>query len=282
MGTEDQAGVMQSTDEIDSAPKALAESKSAERDSKAGVGEVSSNVYLTPVAQVARAQIWGQTVFFTIANPRDVIQGFHSRGKFYEPEELEIIRTFMEPGSTLCDIGANVGNHTIFALKYLRTERVILFEPNPTVIPVLLSNIALNGLANRCDSSFLGYGLSDETAKGLSIALKSARNLGGAKMVAGKEGGSLEVIRGDDALSGRSVDFLKIDVEGMELKVLTGLSETISLFRPRIFVEVDNSNSMAFREWVERFGYRIKASFRRYRANENFMLVPKRVRHITS
>jgi Met-10+ like-protein len=53
------------------------------------------------------------------------------KGVFYEREELEIIATHFK-GGTFVDIGANVGNHSIFAAKFLGASKVIAFEPNPT------------------------------------------------------------------------------------------------------------------------------------------------------
>jgi FkbM family methyltransferase len=238
----------------------------------------NKSVFVTPAGHVVMAQIWGQKIFFTVPNPRDSIQKKHFRGSFYELEELEIIRTYLPPDAVYMDIGANVGNHSLFALKFLRAKQSILFEPNPDVVPILLSNMMLNDLIDKCDTSFLGMGLSDKAADGLEMFIGKPTNLGGGRMVTPAEGGTLKVIRGDDALAGRKVDFIKMDVEGMEMQVLEGLSETIAQYRPTMFIEVDRVNAQAFTDWTERFGYRAKASYKRYRSNENFLIVPKRVR----
>lgn len=238
----------------------------------------TAEVFLSPPGRVARSQIWGQTVFFTITNPNDAIQKSHLQGKFYEGEELEIIAKFVEPGSVFCDIGANIGNHSLFALKFLRVSKAILFEPNPVAISVLMSNLTLNGVIDRCDTSGLGFGLSDVESGGFRMAVPNRNNLGGGRMVAAEGEGTLDVFRGDDALAGQKVDFVKIDVEGMEMKVLAGLSDTIAQQRPRIFIEVDRGNADAFTAWVEQNNYGVKARYKRYRANENFLLVPRRRR----
>lgn len=230
-----------------------------------------TGVYMSPTCRVTRTTIWGEPVFFTITNPRDVIQRHHAGGEFYELEELEIIRRACPFGATFVDIGANIGNHSLFATKFLRVRKVIPFEPNPVAIEILRCNLELNGVTGLCDLSHLGKGLADQSMAGLSIDAP-ARNLGGGRMVEG--GGSLEVIRGDEALAGEEVDFIKIDVEGMEMKVLSGLQETIRRCRPRLFVEVDRSNRDALRAWLGAAGYRVAARFRRYRANENFLLEP--------
>ena len=70
-------------------------------------------------------------------------------------------------GSTPADVGL------------LKASQSILFEPNPVAIEVLKSNMHINGLRKLADMSFLGLGLSDTAATGLSIRAR-ARNLGAA------------------------------------------------------------------------------------------------------
>ncbi len=218
---------------------------------------------------VVRTQLWGQPIFFTITNPRDHIQAEHRAGRFYEMEELDIIRAWFRPGSVFCDIGANIGNHSVFVLRLLHAARAILIEPNPAAIAVLQSNLAVNDVADRCDFSLLGIGLSDQAKDGMTVVAPRG-NLGGGRMV---EGGDLKILRGDDAMADKQIDFLKIDVEGMEMQVLGGLTETLKRCRPRIFIEVDRQNYGVFKEWLGTSGYGVRDRFRRYRANTNFMLV---------
>jgi FkbM family methyltransferase len=249
---------------------ASAETASRSTPTAALIG-ASSYRFQSPVCQVVRTKICGRIIQFTITNPEDVIQKSHAKGVFYEPEELAIIGQWFRPGSVFCDIGANIGNHSIFALKILNASRAVLFEPNPVAIEVLRSNIHLNGLRKQVDLTFLGLGLSDSAADGLSI--KAPRgNLGAGRIVPG--GGEVKTIPGDDALADRQVDFIKMDIEGMELRALSGLSRTISRCRPTMFIEVDNTNDAEFLHWVSANGYRVETSFRRYRTNINYLVRP--------
>lgn len=227
---------------------------------------------VSPTGQVVRAEIDGTPVFFTLTNTRDVIQKEHLAGRFYEQEELAIIAKHCPKDAVFVDIGANIGNHSVFALKMLAVKKLIPFEPNPVAIAVLTSNLGLNGALERCDLSHLGLGLSDKAMTGLAMEVdKPHKNLGGGRLVAG---GDLRVIPGDAALAGEDVDFIKIDVEGMEVQVLAGLAETIARCRPVVFIEVDDVNRPEFLAWVGRAEYRVAATFRRYSVNENFLLVP--------
>ena len=58
------------------------------------------------------------TIRFFVGNRYDLVQAHHFRGKFYEAEELDIIRRYFKVNGVFVDIGANVCNHTIFASKY--------------------------------------------------------------------------------------------------------------------------------------------------------------------
>lgn len=224
------------------------------------------------MCRVVRNKIDDKWIYFTVQDPRDTIQREHIKGAFYEPDELQIIKKYLPENARFCDIGANIGNHSLYVLKYLGAAEAILFEPNPTAIAVLQSNMALNGVLDRCDMSHLGFGLSDKDQGGFSVDAPD-RNLGGARLVEGD--GDLRVRTGDAMLKDRPVDFIKIDVEGMEIGVLKGLSEVVRTNRPVIFIEVDNENADAFKDWVTANDYEVKERFQRYEANENFLLVAK-------
>ncbi len=219
-----------------------------------------------------RAVIWGKPVYFTITRPRDVIQRCHLKGEFYEMEELEIIRRNCPPGAVFCHIGANIGNHALFALKFLRPSKVVVVEPNPEAIALLKSNLELNGVLSLCDTSLLGYGLSDVDGDGMAIVAPE-KNLGAARMVADETAGELSVRTGDALLQGLVPTFLKIDVEGMEMQVLSGLSQIIAHHRPTVFIEIDRVNSAAFLDWIKANNYSVRETFKRYRTNENYLLV---------
>ena len=235
---------------------------------------------ITAPGQVVRSVIHGQPIQFFISNPRDAIQKHHARGTFYEVEELEIIRQWCPPGAVFCDIGANIGNHALYALTFLNPAKVVLFEPNPEVIRILLTNLGLNGVLDRCDISNLGIGLSDVPAENRAISAPR-RNLGGGRIVESDQAeGGIPLRRGDDILHDLAPSFLKIDVEGMEMAVLAGLADTIARHRPTIFVEVDQVNRAAFLDWVTAQDYAVKARYRRYRANENFLIVPRRIARV--
>lgn len=222
---------------------------------------------------VVTAPIGGQEIRFFVANERDAIQKHHAKGEFYEAEEIAIIARHFPAGAHYVDIGANVGNHAVYAAKFLAPASVVVIEPNPPAIEILRLNLLLNDLASRVDASLLGFGLAE--AEGMARAVVPPNNLGGTGLVLDAADASIPLRRGDDLLAGRRVDFIKIDVEGMELGVLAGLEGVIAAWRPRMFIEVHNRNAGPFRQWLARLGYGVRDTYRRYPSNENFMVVPE-------
>ncbi len=228
-------------------------------------------------SQLVRASIKGKDVEFCVTHHRDEVQKHHMKGQFYEREELDIIGRYFKRGGTFFDIGANVGNHSVYCAMFLNPRQVILAEPNPDAIRTLTANVQLNGLKEICDLTGLGVGIGAESTNTAAIEWRRNNwqkvNLGGATI--GFKGGDLEIMRGDDFLGARDVDFIKIDVEGMEISVLEGLTETISKCRPTLFVEVDNINAKAFSSWLRANGYIVKAEYSRYPTNCNYLCEPK-------
>ena len=222
--------------------------------------------------KIVRTEIEGEVIFFTIRHEIDVIQRHHLRGAFYEPEEISIMAAHIPDGGVILDIGTNVGNHALWFAKFRKARRIYLFEPNPEVIAVLRSNISLNGIADQVVTDHLGIGLSDKSAGGYEIRA-AEKNLGGGRML--PRGGDLEVRAGDDLVPPDVVpDFIKIDVERMEMEVLAGLENTISRSRPPIFVEVDVLNLDAFSAWCADHAYRVIDTRQRSKRNINHMLLP--------
>lgn len=224
-----------------------------------------------PDTSLVSAEIDGQRMIFTVGDRNDRIQKKHWRGKFYEPDELAAIAECFPKGGVFCDVGANVGNHSLYALKYLGAAKSILFEPNPVAYRLLVSNILLNGVADRCDLSHLGLGIAEDEGMGFGLALRDG-NLGAARLVEGE--GSIEMASGDACLKDQTIDFMKIDVEGMEMDVLKGFKAVIRRDRPVIFLELEKVNEAAFAEWAEAEGYAITEEVRSFAHNRNVVVHP--------
>ena len=225
-----------------------------------------------PGVSVVRAEIGGRWIFFSVANPDDRIQRKHSRGKFYEADELAEVGTYFPAGGVFCDVGANVGNHSLYALTRLGASQVIPFEPNPAAYELYLSNMILNGVIDRVETGTLGYGLTDRDDGAQADLSLRENNLGATRLVVGA--GGIPLRTGDSLLAGRRIDFLKMDVEGMEMLALRGLEQTLRTTRPAIYLEIEHVNRAEFADWMARLGYGIAVEGRRFKHNQNLLIIP--------
>ena len=80
-------------------------------------------------------------------------------------------------------------------------------------------------------------------------------NWGGLALGSCSEGEEVEVIT-IDSLKLSACDFIKVDVEGMELPVLQGAAENLRKYRPILYVENDRAEkSQELVEWIKQQGY---------------------------
>jgi FkbM family methyltransferase len=220
---------------------------------------------------LVEAEISGQTIRFFVNNREDWIQRHHDRGEFYEVTDLNIMAQHMTRDTRYLDVGANVGNHVIWLSKFVGLKNIVVVEPHPKAVALLEMNLRINDLIDKVDLSCTGYGLSDSS--GIATVREPENNLGGTRLVRAF-GEGLPLRTGDELLGDRDFDFIKIDVESMEIQCLQGLSNTISRCRPTMFIEVDNVNAPAFDAWVADNRYSIVNRHRAYTVNENFLIKP--------
>lgn len=144
----------------------------------------------------------------------------------WEPWQLNLMSKILRPNSVCVDVGANVGINAMFAGKLCPQGRVLAYEPFQAIFRVLTRNIEQNGLANVLP---VDKGLSDAT---ISLEMiTDVLSVGGAHVVSQRHGGDqyattmAHFARLDDQMREHGVDridFIKIDVEGHEMKVLAG------------------------------------------------------------
>lgn len=162
-------------------------------------------------------------------------------------EELDVFAdlcgTKAVSGGGVIDVGANVGNHSLFYA--LQGADVLSFEPNPAAINRLSRKIAANpGLQIHP----IQKGLSDR-ADSLALSIPDHANLGTASLakVVGSRSLNVEVECGDEIeaiMKIKRIDWIKVDVEGHETSVLLGLRQTISSHRPALFFEWNGGGNL--------------------------------------
>ncbi len=211
-----------------------------------------------------------QRLKFFVANEFDVIQRMHLKGRFYEQEELDIIARYFK-GGVFADVGANVGNHALYAAKILDARKVIAFEPNPAALRILELNIVINELRDRVVVHKVGLSAKSGWA---SFSTPNDNNLGGTRLSPHAGSVGFRLVRGDDILASEKIDFIKVDTEGLEMLVLEGLAETLRVSRPTMFIEVEDKNIPAFQAFCAAARYEAAATYKRYPGSTNFLILP--------
>jgi FkbM family methyltransferase len=157
----------------------------------------------------------------------------------YERDELDALAELLEDKKLIkgacLDIGANIGNHTVYFANLFR--EVHAFEPSPDPFALLqqntrrLSNVQCHhiGLSN-CQNRVTLFVPNDNIGAG---SIQNHTKDVGASAV------EISVVELDRFLSAHELDIglMKIDVEGHELQVLEGSSATITRCQPAIVFE---------------------------------------------
>ena len=220
---------------------------------------------------IVEGEVEGVPIKLFVENDFDVIQQVHRRGTLYEPEELAIIKGAWR-GGTFLDVGANVGNHALYAALVLGADKVIACEPQEEAARILETNAALNRVADRIELHRVG--LSDSTGNaGLQL---QSNNLGATRLTVGA--GGIELVTGDTLVGAQPIGFIKIDTEGFELPVLRGLAGTIARDHPPLFVEVEMDNVTGFEQFCAEHGYTIEERFQRYETSVNCLAIARESR----
>jgi FkbM family methyltransferase len=197
------------------------------------------------------------------------IERAHTRGQFYEHEELAYLAARFPPGMKIVDAGANTGNHTVFFAGAMHAETVRPIEPDPRAAAALRCAVSANGLANV---ELAGLGTAVGAAPGRMRRVASEAGGLGATRLVPDAAGEVPVVPLDELVGG-PVDLLKIDVEGMEMEVLAGAAALVARERPALFVEVADGTTAAFLAWTDCHAYRIEKLFPD-KGHCNFVLVP--------
>jgi len=159
----------------------------------------------------------------------------------YEPSLLQFLRdtTGRLKDPVFVDVGANVGQHTLFMARLAR--RVHAFEPWGPAAEILEARVRANGLDNV---TLHRVALSDTTQE-LTYYAPVGANTGTGSFLPyyssnNRPSNSLPAVAGDEYFAEAipRVDLIKIDVEGYETRVLSGLRGTIARDRPIIVLEL--------------------------------------------
>jgi FkbM family methyltransferase len=143
-----------------------------------------------------------------------------------ERRELETLRTLIAPGMVIADIGANAGFYTLQMASLVGpTGRILAFEPDAYNFGLLRTRLAHAGVTN-----VEAYQVAIGDAPGRATLYCSAYNRADNRLhqshtEAHVEANEVDVRPLDDFVDTsrtRSIDAIKVDVQGAEAQVLRG------------------------------------------------------------
>jgi FkbM family methyltransferase len=169
-------------------------------------------------------------------------------GGDHETAEHRFLRQLDLTGKTVYEIGAFQGILTLFFSS--RAREVIAYEPNPPSYHRVLQNLRLNGRSNvrvrhlavgevegsltlLCDPLMPGGTSGDPTVAGQIKGSATATSV------------TVPVVTIDNDIAGARLpppDLVKIDIEGMELPALRGMTRTLREVHPELYMEMHGAD----------------------------------------
>jgi FkbM family methyltransferase len=173
-----------------------------------------------------------------------------------------------ERPTCLLDIGSNIGTHALAFAKFPFPELTVhAFEAQREIFYMLAGTIALNNLSNvychhvavsNVSGQIINMPAVDYTSNSNfgSYELEVAKNSQTSDMYIQGQFEKIRTIRIDD-LNLTDVRLIKIDVEGMEDKVVEGAQETIKANRPVVFIETFKTDFNPIKEFLLSQGFNL-------------------------
>jgi FkbM family methyltransferase len=159
----------------------------------------------------------------------------------HEPKTMATVRRHVSGGDIALDIGANAGYYTLPLAQCVGpTGRVFAFEPTQWAYEKLQVNLGLNDFTNiQAEKLALTDSPGRREVSSSETAFRASWPLAGRPQ--SRPGEVVEFVTLDDYLRDNNVeavDFLKVDVDGFELRVVRGAVETLRRFRPSMLIEI--------------------------------------------
>jgi FkbM family methyltransferase len=185
----------------------------------------------------------------------------------YEIAETAFVKSYLRPGMVFVDVGANIGYYTILAGRLVGSQGIVVaVEPEPWNFQILSRNIRRNRLKNVVP---VRMAAGRQPCEGMLF--KSSTNYGDHRLMANGESRARVKIAVDAldnilrVVGERSIDFLKIDVQGYEAEAFAGMSQTLRSRPPRVIlveywpfgIRAMGGDPEALLEGLSRLGYRL-------------------------
>ena len=189
----------------------------------------------------------GQLIKFEITDTNDYLQKFWLRGVFYEQAMLQFIEhrwkeKALKGRITFIDVGACIGNHSIFFAKIIGAK-VHAFEPCPPSCNLIRKNTDWNRPYPGGPIQVWQMAAGEQSCH-MPFSLNDSGNSGMHKITT--VGECLVKVNSLDVVLDHyePIHLMKIDVEGYNIPVLKGATGIISKHHPEIYIECQTTEEL--------------------------------------
>ncbi len=159
-------------------------------------------------------------------------------------KELPFVRRLLQPGMRALDIGANYGVYSVAMGRAVGPAgRVWCFEPSPTTFRFLRHTLVGNGL---CHVAAEDCALSNSAGRGC-LTMESNSELNRLLRGAAEPGVEVRIDTLDQAaarLGLQDIDFVKLDAEGEEVRIVAGGREFFAREDPVVMFELKHGHAI--------------------------------------
>lgn len=210
----------------------------------------------------------------------DIVANAIIENRIFDEEVVRVAKKYIIPGTTVLDLGANFGQMSILFSDYVGARgKVYSFDADDFVFEILKKNILENkkqdvivpifGAVHDIDNQTLFFPVQDFKehmtygSYGVDYTLKNGREVKAFTI---------------DSLDIKSpISFVKIDIQGGDLKAMMGAVKTIERNKMPILFEYEyifeDKFNMKFQEYVD-FVRSINYKFEKVLSGNSFLIVP--------
>lgn len=162
--------------------------------------------------------------------------------------ESALLETYLSPGDSFIDVGANHGSYSIVASRLVGASgRVVAIEPQPRLADLVSRSLKANGF---CPFEVHNIACSDHDGEATFFIPRSTSGAGGLlkefSAVSAADAVQVPLARFDHTVEWKNLPggmFIKLDVEGSEVPFLLGARDALMTRKPPLLIEI-NPNSM--------------------------------------
>ena len=151
-------------------------------------------------------------------------------GRWYEQEMLNYITSLGLRGCYI-DVGAHIGNHSLYFAYNTKAEHIYSFEASKGALSTLMSLISANSLADK-----------------ITVVPFAASDIEGDVLIdTGGKASVKELVRSkriDDTVH-TPISLIKMDIEGAEPAAIRGALNIIKQYKPVLFIEIHSAALMS-------------------------------------